>query len=146
MITREKENEYAERIYEIIGAAYEVYKELKYGIAEAVYEEALCMELQQKGMQCSEQSEVLVYYKDILLKKRFRLDIVVENDIIVELKAVEELMPEHRAQLFNYMRLTHKPIGLLINFGRSVEVEKYVYDVESNEISIFTKKMIAKGK
>jgi len=89
---------------------------------------------------------VLVYYKDILLKKRFRLDIVVENDIIVELKAVEELMPEHRAQLFNYMRLTHKPIGLLINFGRSVEVEKYVYDVESNEISIFTKKMIAKGK
>ncbi len=81
-----------------------------------------------------------MYYKGQLLEKRFRMDIVVENDIIIELKAVDTLLAEHRAQLYNYLRLTRKPIGILLNFGRSVRAEKYIYDPETNEVTFFNLK------
>ena len=142
-MTEEKINTYTNVIYSIIGAAYDVFKELKYGIAEAVYEEALCIELAKRGLNSQEQCDLPIYYKGILMKKKYRMDIVVENDIIIELKAVEELLPEHRAQLFNYLRLTNKPIGLLINFGKSVDTEKYQYESATNKIIVFTnKKMV----
>ena len=81
-----------------------------------------------------------MYYKGQLLEKRFRLDIVVEKDVIIELKAVEAILPEHRAQLYNYLRLTKKPVGILLNFGKSVRAEKYIYDPETNEVTFFNVK------
>ena len=68
------------------------------------------------------------------------MDMVVENDIVVELKAVETIFPEHRAQLYNYLRLTKKPIGILLNFGKVLRAEKYIYDQDTNEVSYFNVK------
>jgi GxxExxY protein len=79
-----------------------------------------------------------MYYKGVLMKKQYRMDIFC-GDIVVELKSVEELLPEHRAQLFNYLRLTQKPVGMLINFGEpSLHLEKYYYDTESNEVVLYS--------
>ena len=132
--------DYSKVIYNIVGAAYNVHNELGWGIAEAVYEEALCLELNLLGLIAIEQQELPVYYRDVLLKKRYRMDVVVENKVIVELKAVECIQPEYRAQLFNYLRLTKMPVGVLINFGKSVEVERYWYDALTNEITFYTNK------
>ena len=99
------------------------------------------MDLKALGLRAENQVELPVFYKGQLLEKHYRLDIVVEEDVIIELKAVEEVIPEHRAQLFNYLRITKKPIGLLINFGRSVYVEKYFYDAEVNDVSFFRYKL-----
>ena len=68
------------------------------------------------------------------------MDMVVENDVVVELKAVETILPEHRAQLYNYLRLTKKPIGILLNFGKVLRAEKYIYDPDTNEVSYFNVK------
>ena len=132
--------EYADLIYGIVGAAHEVHNELHYGLSEAVYEEALCLELSEQGIAVSHQVDLPVFYKEHQLDKHYRLDIVVENDIIIELKAVDKILSEHRAQLFNYLRITQKPIGLLLNFGKSVYVEKYIYDADSNDVSFFSTK------
>ena len=132
--------EYADLIYGIIGAAHEVHNELRSGLSEAIYEEALCVELSEMGIEAAQQVELPVFYKGYQLEKHYRLDIVVENDIIIELKAVDKILSEHRAQLFNYLRITQKPIGLLLNFGKSVYVEKYIYDADSNDVSFFSTK------
>ena len=132
---------YANLVYAIIGAAHDVHKELHHGLSEAIYEECLCMELKELGLRAENQVDLPVYYKGQLLEKRYRLDIVVEEDVIIELKAVEEVISEHRAQLFNYLRIMQKPIGLLINFGKSVYVEKYCYDAETNDVTFFRYKL-----
>ena len=76
------------------------------------------------------------------MEKFYKMDIVVENDIIVELKSVKELLPAHRAQLFNYMRLTKMPVGLLINFGQpSLQCERYAYIEETNACILLDKEM-----
>ena len=139
-MTTENAKKYAKIIYDIIGAAYDVRKELKSGLAEAIYEEALCIELESRGINAKEQQDLPVYYKGVQLQKHYRMDIVVMDDIVIELKAVDEIISEHRAQLFNYLRLTNKPIGLLINFGDNVEVEKYQYTHNTNEIELFNYK------
>jgi len=139
-MTAERQQQLADIVYDIIGAAMEVHREYGFGISEGVYEEALCIELEDYGYESEAQCDLPVYYKGQLLEKRFRMDIVVENDIIIELKAVDTLLAEHRAQLYNYLRLTKKPIGILLNFGRSVRAEKYIYDSETNEVTFFNVK------
>ena len=125
-------------LYKIVGAAMTVHSELKYGLLEPVYQEALCMELEQRNVEYCSEETLPIYYKGVLMKKQYRMDIVC-GDIIVELKSVEELLPEHRAQLFNYLRLTQKPVGMLINFGEpSLHFEKYYYDTESNEVVLYS--------
>ena len=124
-------------VYDIIGAGIAVHKELGYGISEGIYEEALGIELDELGYEYETQCDLPTYYKGILLEKRFRLDMVVEEDVIIELKAVEKILSEHRAQLFNYLRLTKKPVGILANFGKTFDVEKYFYDEETNDITFF---------
>ena len=133
--------EYADIIYDIVGAAHEVHNELHYGLSEAIYEESLCWELNEMGYEANHQVDLPVFYKGHQLEKYYRLDIVVEGAIIIELKAVDQILSEHRAQLFNYLGITKKPIGLLLNFGKSVYVEKYIYDAETNEISFFSTKV-----
>ena len=139
-MTAERQQQLADIVYDIIGAAMEVHREYGFGISEGVYEEALCIELEDYGYESEAQCDLPVYYKGQLLEKRFRMDIVVENDIIIELKAVDTLLAEHRAQLYNYLRLTKKPVGVLLNFGRSVRAEKYIYDPETNEVTFFNVK------
>ncbi len=100
----------------VIGAAIEVHKHLGPGYLESVYEEALSIELQSIGVQHQRQSEVFVKYKDCNVGKS-RLDIMVENQLVVELKTVENLLPIHKAQVISYLKATGNTLGLLINFN-----------------------------
>lgn len=102
---------------QIIGAAIAVHKELGPGLLESVYEVCLLQELEYRGIRYEHQVNLPLYYKGKMTDKQFRMDIVVEDEVIVELKAVDEIQPIHEAQLLTYMRLTGKRMGLLINFN-----------------------------
>lgn len=106
-----------ELTYEIRGAIFDVYNTLGPGLLESVYEEALTFELQQRGLEVIRQMEVPIMYKDNELKTPLRLDILVENQVIVELKSVEEMKPVFAKQLLTYLRLLNKHVGLLVNFN-----------------------------
>ena len=103
--------------YEIRGAIYDVYKELGPGLLESVYEEALCYELVQRGLKVERQRLVPIAYKGIVLKTDLRLDILVEDSVIVELKSVEEMKRVFAKQLLTYLRLMHLHVGILVNFN-----------------------------
>ena len=112
-ITKKYVNEIA---YKIVGCAIEVHKQLGPGLLESIYEECLKEELLQQGLFVQSQVKVPVYYKGKKVKEDLKLDILVENLIIVEIKAVEHMIPVYKAQLLSYLKLTGKPKGLLINF------------------------------
>ena len=132
---------YKDTVYQIIGAAMEVHSELNWGLLEPVYNEALHLELLDRGIDNEREKQLPCYYKHHKLEKFYQMDIVV-GDVVVELKSVDELNSAHRAQLFNYLRLTKKPIGLLINFGQSsLQGERYGYDEETNESILLDKNM-----
>ncbi|MCR5065959.1 MAG: GxxExxY protein [Bacteroidales bacterium] len=103
--------------YEIRGAIYDVYKELGPGLLESVYEEALVFELEKRGLEVSRQVEVPIRYKGNELKTALRLDVLVEDQVIVELKSVEEMKPVFAKQLLTYLRLMDKRVGILVNFN-----------------------------
>jgi GxxExxY protein len=103
--------------FQIRGAVWDVYNALGPGLLESVYEEALCYELEQRGLKIERQKQVPIIYKGNKLKTDLRLDILVEDQIIVELKSVEELKPVFYKQTKTYLRLMNKRIGLLVNFG-----------------------------
>ena len=100
----------------IIGAAIEVHRHLGPGLLESAYQSCLVYELRQRGLRVEQQKPLPVIYKEVKLDCGYRLDLVVEDEIIVEVKAVESLLPIHEAQLLSYLRLAHKKVGLLINF------------------------------
>jgi GxxExxY protein len=132
---------YKDTVYQIIGAAMEVHSELNWGLLEPVYNEALHLELLDRDIDNEREKQLPCYYKHHKLEKFYQMDIVV-GDVVVELKSVDELNSAHRAQLFNYLRLTKKPIGLLINFGQSsLQGERYGYDEETNECILLDKNM-----
>ncbi len=106
-----------ELTYQIRGAVWDVYNDLGPGLLESVYEEALVYELQQRGLKVERQKQVPIIYKGCKLNTDLRLDLVVEDQIIVELKSVEELRPIFFKQTKTYLRLMNKRIGLLVNFG-----------------------------
>ena len=106
-----------ELTYQIRGAIFDVYNELGPGLLESVYEEALVFELQQRGLKVERQVEVPIRYKGNELKTPLRLDLLIDNQIIVELKSVEEMKPVFAKQLLTYLRLLDKRIGLLVNFS-----------------------------
>lgn len=100
----------------VIGAAIEVHKELGPGLLESIYEDCLYYELTQRGFMVERQVRVPVYYKEIELGCQLRMDLVVENDFVVEVKAVKQLQPVHAAQLMTYLKLAKKYKGVVINF------------------------------
>ena len=106
-------------IHESIGAAMEVYNLLGPGLLESIYEKAMIYELQSRGLKVSSQMPVEVKYKNVILSSDLRLDILVEDKVIIELKSVETLMPVHFKQIRTYMKLLNVPAGLLINFNVS---------------------------
>ena len=103
--------------YEIRGAIYDVYVALGPGLLESVYEEALVFELQQRGLKVERQKEVPITYKGNILKTELRLDLLVEDEVVVELKSVEEMKKVFAKQLLTYLRLMNKKVGLLVNFN-----------------------------
>lgn len=103
----------------MVGAAMEVYNELGFGLLEPVYQEAMERELSIQEVPFDAQRELALFYKGELMLKRYIPDLFVFERIIAELKAVKELLPEHEAQLINYMRITRSPVGCLLNFGKS---------------------------
>ena len=133
--------QYKDTVYQIIGAAMNVHDELSWGLLEPVYNEALHLELLDNNIANEREKHLPCYYKHHQLEKFYQMDLVVD-DVVVELKSVEELSSAHRAQLFNYLRLTRKPIGLLINFGQpSLQGERYGYDEVTNECLLLNKNM-----
>jgi len=105
---------------EIIGAAIEVHKSLGPGLLESAYEECLAYELIQKGLKVERQKPVPVIYKEIKLDYGYRIDLLVEDSVIVELKSIEAFAPIHEAQILTYMKFAEKKVGLLINFNVTV--------------------------
>jgi len=100
----------------IIGCAIEVHRGLGPGLLESAYEECLCFEFSQKGLSFTRQVSLPVTYKGVKLDCGYRMDIVVEDLVIIEVKAVEKLIPIHDAQLLSYLKMHNKKVGLLLNF------------------------------
>ena len=109
--------------YSLMGAAFEVYNEQGYGLAEEIYQESLEIELELRHIPYKTKQELTTFYKGRLLKKRYIPDLVTNDQIVVELKAVSEMLPEHEAQLLNYMRVSRMSVGYLINFGHKDTLE-----------------------
>ena len=125
--------QYTDVIYKIVGAAMQVHSELRCGLLESIYQEALSLELSDMGIKNEIESVVHIHYHGHVLDKTYRIDMMV-GDIILELKSVQGINSDHRAQLCNYLRLTKKPVGLLINFGeKHLYGERWGYDEISNE-------------
>jgi len=110
----------------IIECAYKVHNTLGFGFLEAVYQNALLIELLKTGLHAEKEKKIQVQYYNQLVGD-YIADIIVENKIILELKSVKELHPAHSAQLVNYLKATGLEIGLLINFGESVEIKRKVF-------------------
>src|SRR5205809_563036 len=110
-------NPHVEKIAtEIVDAAFKVHSTLGAGLLECVYEQCFAYELSQRGLKFELQKPVPVVYGTVQIDCALRLDVLVEDTIILEIKAVEIVLPVHKAQLLSYLRLTNKPLGLLINF------------------------------
>lgn len=110
----------------ILGCYFTVYNKLGYGFLEKVYENAMMIELCDAGLKATAQKSIEVYYEDQLVGNYFA-DIIVEDKVIVELKAASALLEEHEAQLLNYLRATKMEVGLLLNFGVKPEFRRKVF-------------------
>jgi GxxExxY protein len=104
----------------IIGGAIEVHRALGPGLLESAYEECLCYELKKAGLQFERQKPVPVVYKEIKLECGYRMDLLVEKMVVVELKAIDAINPVHEAQILTHMKFSEKTLGLLINFNVTV--------------------------
>ena len=127
-------NQY-EFFYEIAGVAMKVHAKYRYGLLEAAYEAALKYLLEQRGHKVGRQVPVPIYWDDVQLDQTYRLDLLIDGKIIVELKAIAHIDSPHRRQLWNYMNLTHIPYGMLINFSpEGLYSEWYVRNKETGRI------------
>ena len=116
----------------ILQAFYVVYNSLGYGFLEKVYENALQLELQEMGLQAVTQQKVIVRYRGQPVGD-YIADIIVNDTVVIELKAAVSLQEEHRAQLLNYLKATDKEIGLLLNFGKKPEFKRLIYTNDRKE-------------
>jgi GxxExxY protein len=120
----------------IIKAYYKVYNELGYGFLEKVYENAMCIELDKMGLIFEPQKAIKVYYNTQVVGEYFT-DILVENKVIVELKASKILVPENEAQLLNYLKATGIEIGLLFNFGKEPQFKRKIFIIKQKSYLIY---------
>lgn len=114
--------------YALMAAAFEVHNETGGGLLEEIYQESLELELGDRGIPFVSKQELVIHYKGRRLKKRYVPDLYVHDGIVVELKSISALAPEHEAQVLNYMRIARKRVGYLINFGpiKGVEWRRFV--------------------
>jgi GxxExxY protein len=126
---------YKEHIYDVVGALHEVHKELGAGLNEYCYQEGLQMQLEESGILYKREVAFHPVYHGREMSAEYRIDFLCKEDIIIECKAVTELVSNHRAQLFNYMRLLGCACGILVNFApQFATIERYFLDNESNMI------------
>lgn len=111
------ENEIA---YEIVGACLEIHREVGPGLLESAYENALIYELRNRGLDIKQQVAMPFKYKEVIMEVGYKIDILVENKVIIELKSVEELYPVHYAQTLTYLKLSKLKLGMLINFNEKL--------------------------
>jgi len=117
---------FKELSYKAVGLAMEVHKKLGYGFLEKVYENAMMILLEKEGIHAEQQVPISVYFEEKIVGEYFA-DILVDNKIILELKASDNIIEGHRAQMLNYLRATNIPLGIIINFGRKrLEYERVV--------------------
>jgi GxxExxY protein len=109
--------------YDLMAAVFDVHNEMGGGFLEEVYHESLELELADRRISFVAKPYLTLFYKGRALKKQYQADLIVVGEIVVELKAVKALLPEHEAQLINYLRATHKRVGYLINFGACPRLE-----------------------
>ena len=114
---------YKNEVYDIVGACFDVYKELSCGLSEPIYQEALEIEFNLRGIPFEREKELVVYYKGRKLRKKYVADFVCYDDIIVELKALDNVTSKEVSQLLNYLHITKYPLGLLVNFGHEDNLE-----------------------
>ena len=120
-------------MYEVVGADMEVHSVLGHGMSEAIYQEALAVEMKKRGMEAEREKELRLQYKDVILEKTYFADFFYKG-IIIELKSVDEILPIHRSQLINYMRITNQHRGILFNFGEeSLYTERYLYQPQFDD-------------
>jgi len=118
---------YKEEVYKIVGAAIEVHKVLGRGFLEAVYHEALEIELGLRDIPFESRKQLHLFYKENSLEHTYQVDFLIFNKIIVEIKALDRLSAQHKAQVINYLRATKLRLGLLINFGeKSLNWERII--------------------
>ena len=124
---------------DITGVAMQIHREYHPGLLESAYEAALKHLLKLKNYNVKSQVHVPIFWRDIKLEENYRIDLLINDKIIIELKATKQIISEHRKQLHNYMRLTHIPYGMIINFGMSsLYSEWYELDTKTNEIEKIT--------
>jgi GxxExxY protein len=136
-ITTDKTFLYNELTDKIIHSFYEVYNYLGFGFLEKIYEKSLKTELISSGLNVKSQEPIKVYYKNDLVGDFFA-DLIVNNKIIIEIKAVEILIKEHEFQLMNYLKATEYQVGLLLNFGKKPEIRRKIY---TNDLKNFPKNL-----
>ncbi len=112
-----------DEVYAIVGAVFEVYNTLGPGFLEAVYHEALGIELMERGIPFESEKMIRIGYKGKLLNKECQADMVCYGEIILEIKALSQLTSDHEAQLLNYLKATEMPVGVLVNFGNVKKLE-----------------------
>jgi GxxExxY protein len=119
---------YQEEGYRLMGAAFEVYNEQGYGLSEEIYQESMQIEVGLRDIPCIPKEPLACFYKGRSLRRRYEPDLFVFNHLITELKSVSVLLPEHEAQLINYLRISRQPVGYLINFGHknTLEWKRYI--------------------
>jgi GxxExxY protein len=119
---------FKDEVYAIQGAVFEVYRLMGCGFLEAVYQECLEKELRFRDIPFVAQQDLKIFYKDDLLAQTYKADMICYGQILLELKAVKAIAPEHQAQMLNYLKATGLRIGLIINFGHfpKAEIERYV--------------------
>ena len=105
--------------YRLLGVAFEVYNDRGFGLAEEIYQECIEIEFELRDIPFRAKQELACFYKGRELKRRYIPDLIVFGSIVVELKALSNLLPEHDAQILNYLRITKRPLGYLINFGKA---------------------------
>ena len=123
----------------ILNAFHKVHRELGYGFNEKVYENSLALELRKLGLQVAQQHEIEVFYDGVPVGT-YLADLIVDDVVIIELKAVKELSDEHEAQLLNYLKATQIEVGLLLNFGPTTDTKRRVYDNERKGSLMWVKK------
>jgi GxxExxY protein len=114
---------YRDEVYALVGTCFEVYNELGSGFLEDPYQEALELELSARGIPFVAKPKLPIYYKGVLLTKKYEPDFVPYEKIIMEIKAVKALTDEHRAQVHNYLKASSFKVGLLVNFGKANDLE-----------------------
>ncbi len=126
-------------MYEVVGVAFDVYNELGRGMAEPIYQEALAIEFNLRGMKAIREKKLSLSYKGIPIEHFYKADFYYK-DIVIEIKAVDQINSDHRAQLFNYMRIAKKERGLLFNYGeKNLHTERYLYIPEDDEFVLLNK-------